>query len=89
MESLFTFLFKYRPFFFQRGEFTFQWGFSYWIVGLMILAFSVLLFLVYRHMSPVMSAVTAAVTTKGRRVSSFVSSVTSSPVDESKSSVKA
>ncbi len=49
MESLFTFLFKYRPFFFQRGEFTFQWGFSYWTVGLMILALSVLLLLVYRH----------------------------------------
>ena len=49
MESLFTFLFKYRPFFFQRGEFTFQWGFSYWTVGLMILSLSGLLFLVYRH----------------------------------------
>ncbi len=54
MENLFTFLFKYRPFFFQRGEFTFQWGLSYWTIGLLILAVLALLFLVYhRRLLPV------------------------------------
>ena len=49
MENLFTFFFKYRPFFFQRGEFTFQWGLSYWTIGLLIVSLAALLFLVYRH----------------------------------------
>ena len=49
MENLFTFFFKYRPFFFQRGEFTFQWVLSYWTIGLLIVSLAALLFLVYRH----------------------------------------
>ena len=49
MENLFTFFFKYRPFFFQRGEFTFQWSLSLWTVGLLIVSLVAVLFLIYRH----------------------------------------
>ena len=49
MEGLFGFLFKYRPFFFREGEFTFQWRWENWQL-LLLLAFTVVgSFLVYRE----------------------------------------
>ncbi|MDA2934330.1 glutamine amidotransferase [Acidobacteria bacterium AH-259-D05] len=49
METLFTFFFKYQPFFFRRGEFTFQWSLNPWLTVLLLLALAAFLFLIYRH----------------------------------------
>ena len=49
METLFSFLFKYRPFFFQKGELAFQWALPLWQTFFLILAIGVLLFLIYRR----------------------------------------
>ncbi len=49
METLFSFLFKYRPFYFRQGEFTFQWALEWWLVLLMLAGFSGFLFLLYRR----------------------------------------
>ena len=51
MEALFTFLFKYEPFFFRRGEFTFQWGLGAWLTILILLVLAAFLFLIYRGTS--------------------------------------
>ena len=49
MESLFTFVFKYQPFFFRRGEFTFQGSLDAWLTVLILLALAAFLFFVYRR----------------------------------------
>jgi len=49
MESVFTFLFKYRPFLFQRGDFSFQWGMNLWTGTLLVLIVAALGFLIYRQ----------------------------------------
>ncbi len=49
MESLFGFLFKYRPFYFQKGEFTWQWGLPWWQASLVLLALVLFVFWVYRR----------------------------------------
>jgi uncharacterized membrane protein len=49
METLFTFLFKYEPFFFRRGEFTFQWSPDAWLTVLILLALAAFLFLIFRR----------------------------------------
>ena len=49
MEGLFVFFFKYRPFFFREGEFTFQWRWENWQL-LVLFAFTLIgSFLVYRE----------------------------------------
>jgi uncharacterized membrane protein len=47
MEDLFTFLFKYPPFFFRKGELTFQWALNYWQLSGVVLLISALLTLIY------------------------------------------
>lgn len=49
MESLFTFFFKYRPFFFQKGDFAFQWGLPAWQLVLLPAAAGAAIFLLYRR----------------------------------------
>ena len=49
MEQLFSFFFKYRPFFFRKGEFVFQWGLPFWQVGLSIATLAVFLYLLYHR----------------------------------------
>jgi len=49
METLFTFLFKYEPFYFRRGEFTFQWSLDAWLTVLILLTLAAFLFLIYRR----------------------------------------
>ena len=49
METLFTFFFKYEPFLFRRGEFTFQWSLDTWLTVLILLALAACLFLIYRR----------------------------------------
>ncbi len=51
METLFTFLFKYEPFYFLRGEFTFQWSLDTWLTVLILLTSAAFLFLIYRRTS--------------------------------------
>ncbi len=48
MESLFSALFKYRPFYFAQGRFTFQWGLEIWQAALLSLVLLGLVLLVYR-----------------------------------------
>ncbi len=48
METLFSQLFKYRPFYFQQGDFTFQWPLPWWQLGLLGAALAGLLWLAYR-----------------------------------------
>ncbi len=48
MESLFSALFKYRPFYFGQGRFTFQWGLGIWQTALLALALVGLVLLLYR-----------------------------------------
>ena len=55
MEALFTFLFKYRPFFFQKGDLTFQWGLSFWLIALMAISILGLTWIVYRRRLRVMN----------------------------------
>lgn len=49
MEEVFAFLFNYHPFFFRKGEFTFQWGLPFWqiLIGAGIVGSA--LFLIYRR----------------------------------------
>ena len=49
METVFTFFFKYGPFYFRRGDFTFQWSLDAWLTVLILLALAAFLFLVYRR----------------------------------------
>ena len=49
METVFTFFFKYEPFYFRRGDFTFQWSLDAWPTVLILLALAAFLFLVYRR----------------------------------------
>ena len=48
MEKLFTFIFKYQPFYFRNGDFDFQWVSSLWTVFLLACAGVAVLFFVYR-----------------------------------------
>ncbi|MFQ5738103.1 MAG: glutamine amidotransferase [Acidobacteriota bacterium] len=49
MESLFAFFFKYRPFFFKKGEWTFQADRGGWEITLVLLLSLAFVFLVYRR----------------------------------------
>ena len=49
MESLFSFFFKYRPFFFQEGHFSFQAGLSLWVLLPILAVLGGILFFVYRQ----------------------------------------
>ncbi|MEE2821594.1 MAG: glutamine amidotransferase [Acidobacteriota bacterium] len=52
METLFTFLFKYEPFVFDRGQLTFQWSLDAWVTTLILLILAIFLFLVHRRSFP-------------------------------------
>ncbi len=49
METLFRFLFKYRPFYFQQGDLTLQSPFSWWLPVLLLAGLAALFFLLYRR----------------------------------------
>ena len=48
MEGPFVFLFKYRPFFFSKGEFAFQWRWENWLLFSLLAIAIAASFLIYR-----------------------------------------
>lgn len=49
METIFGYLFKYRPFYFQQGDFSFQWPLPWWQLAAALVGAAGVLFWIYRR----------------------------------------